>query len=201
MTVRQLIPEGLAEMVPISELGALLAGIDIHALTGVDAVEVLRARARQLSHEQAQLLATMVEVGLCDPDAGPGQVARLSESPPYAADETRAALAWTRGAADREHDFAETLVLRVPAVFTALDTGRICRSKAWVFADQFATESTGGSSAVGITAPSVARWRPCSGRRWEGFRWMRCGAATMPCCRRSSGCPRAPANTSNRSWY
>ncbi|PZS23891.1 MAG: hypothetical protein DLM61_23375 [Pseudonocardiales bacterium] len=133
--VRQLIPEGLAEMVPGPELGALLAGIDIHAVTGADAVEILRARARQLSHEQARLLATMVEVGLCDPDALAGEVARLPESPPYAADEIRAALAWTRRAADREHDFAETLVLRMPAVFTALDTGRICRSKAWVFAD------------------------------------------------------------------
>jgi hypothetical protein len=133
--VRQLIPEGLAEMVPGPELAALLAGIDIHALTGADAVEVLRARGRQLSHEQARLLATMVEVGLCDPDAGADDVARLAESPPYAADEIRAALAWTRRAADREHDFAETLVLRMPAVFTALDTGRICRSKAWVFAD------------------------------------------------------------------
>jgi hypothetical protein len=29
-------------MVPGPELGALLAGIDIHALTGADAVEVLR---------------------------------------------------------------------------------------------------------------------------------------------------------------
>lgn len=67
--VRQLIPGGLAEMVPGPVLGALLAGIDIHALTGADAVEVLQARARQLSHEQARLLATMVEVGLCDPDA------------------------------------------------------------------------------------------------------------------------------------
>jgi hypothetical protein len=66
--VRQLIPEGLAEMVPGPVLGALLAGIDIHALAGADAVEVLQARARQLSHEQARLLATMVEVGWCDPD-------------------------------------------------------------------------------------------------------------------------------------
>jgi hypothetical protein len=49
--VRQLIPEGLAEMVPGPELGALLAGIDIHAVIGADAVEVLRARARHLSHE------------------------------------------------------------------------------------------------------------------------------------------------------
>ena len=104
-------------------------------MTGVDAVEVLRARARQLSHDQARLLAVMVEVGLCDPDAGAGEVARLSASPPYAADEIRAALAWTRNAADRELSFAETLVGRMPAVFAALESGRICRSKAWVFAD------------------------------------------------------------------
>ncbi|HXT42559.1 MAG TPA: hypothetical protein VN748_00360 [Pseudonocardiaceae bacterium] len=123
MTVRQLIPEGLAELAPGPELAVLLAGIDIRALTGADVVEVLRARARQLSHEQARLLVTMVEVGLCDPYADPDDVARLSESPTYAADEIRAALAWTRRAAEREHDFAETLVLRMPAVFTALDTG------------------------------------------------------------------------------
>ncbi|HXT44138.1 MAG TPA: hypothetical protein VN748_08505 [Pseudonocardiaceae bacterium] len=135
MTVRQLIPQGLAEMAPGPELGVLLAGIDIQLLTGADAVEVLRARARQLSHEQARLLATMVEIGLCDPDADPGDIVRLPESPPYAADEIRAALAWTRRAAQREHDFAETLVLRMPPVFTALETGRICRNKAWVFAD------------------------------------------------------------------
>jgi hypothetical protein len=122
-------------MAPGPELSALLAGIDIHALTGADAVEVLRARARQLSHEQARLLATLVEVGLADPDADAGEVTRLAESPPDASDEIRAALAWTRRAADRELDFAEAVVLRMPAVFTALEIGRICRSKAWVFAD------------------------------------------------------------------
>ncbi|MGH3821334.1 MAG: DUF222 domain-containing protein, partial [Pseudonocardiaceae bacterium] len=135
MTVRQLIPPGLAEMAPGPELSVLLAGIDLHALTGDDAVEVLQARARQLSHEQARLLATMVEIGLCDPDAGAGQVARLTEPPWYAADEIRAALSWTRRTADRELLFAETLVLRMPAVFTALDSGKIDRNKAWVFAD------------------------------------------------------------------
>lgn len=135
VTVRQLIPPGLAEMGPGPDLSALLAGIDIHALTGHDAVEVLCARARQLSHEQARLLATMVEIGLCDPDAADGEVSRLAESPPYAADEIRAALSWTRRAADRELDFAEALVLRMPAVFTALDTGTIDRNKAWVFVD------------------------------------------------------------------
>ena len=44
-------------------------------------------------------------------------------------------MAWTRRAADRELGFAETLVLRMPAVFAALETGRIDRNKAWVFAD------------------------------------------------------------------
>ncbi|HKS52973.1 MAG TPA: DUF222 domain-containing protein [Pseudonocardiaceae bacterium] len=135
MAVRQVIPANLAQMAPGPQLSALLAAIDISALTGSDVVEVLRARARQLSHEQARLLATMVEVGLCDPDANNDEVARLAESPPYAADEIRAALSWTRRAADRELDFAETLVVRMPAVFTALEAGKICRSKAWVLAD------------------------------------------------------------------
>ncbi len=145
--VRQLIPQGLAEMAPGPELASLLADIDMSALTGMDAVEVLRARHRQLSHDQAQLLAAMVEVGLCDPAAPPGEVARLGESPPYAADEIRAALAWTRRAADREHYFAETLVQRMPAVFAALDAGRIDRAKAWIFTD-FCAELTAEHTEV-----------------------------------------------------
>lgn len=131
--VRQLIPEGLAQMAPGPQLGVLLGGLDISALTGADLVEVLRARARQLSHEQAQLLATMVEIGLCDPHADPDEVARLTQTAEYAADEVRAALAWTRHGAYREYHFAEALLIRLPAVFAALDTGAICRSKAWLF--------------------------------------------------------------------
>ncbi|MGH4009058.1 MAG: DUF222 domain-containing protein [Pseudonocardiaceae bacterium] len=135
MTVRQLLPAGLAEMGPGPQLSAALAGLDIHALTGSDLVEVLRARARQLSHDQAQLLAVMTEIGLCDPDAEPEDVARLAAAPEYAADEIRAALAWTRNAAYREFHFAQELRVRLPAVFTALDSGVICRSKAWLFTD------------------------------------------------------------------
>jgi hypothetical protein len=122
-------------MGPGPELSVLLAGIDIHALTGNDAVEVLQAQARQLSHEQARPLATMVEVGLCDPNAASDAVARLAEPALYAGDEIRAALAWTRRAAERELGFAETLVSRMPVVFTALKAGKIDRSKAWVFTD------------------------------------------------------------------
>ena len=75
--------------------------------------------------EHHRLLSTMVEVGLCDSAADPGEVARPPESPCYAADEIRAALAWTRSAADRELGFAETLVLRMPAVLATLEAGRM----------------------------------------------------------------------------
>ncbi|MGH3793626.1 MAG: DUF222 domain-containing protein [Pseudonocardiaceae bacterium] len=135
MAVRQVLPEGVAQLAPGPELGVLLAGVDIHAVTGSDLVEVLRARSRQLAHEQAQLLAAMAEVGLCDPAAGPGEVARLAQPPELAADEIRAALAWTRTAAYREYHFAHALLGRLPAVFAALDTGVICRSKAWLFTE------------------------------------------------------------------
>ncbi len=148
VTVRQLVPLGLAEMAPGPELAVLLADIETSALTGTDAVDVLRARHRQLSHDQAQLLAAMVQVGLCDPEARPGEVARLAEAPPYAADEIRAALAWTRRAADREHCFAETLVQQMPAVFAALDTGRIDRAKAWIFTDYCAELTAQHTEAV-----------------------------------------------------
>lgn len=96
---------------------------------------MLRARARQLSHEPAQLLAVMAEVGYCDPHADPEEVARLAQASDYAADEIRVALAWTRNAAYREYHFARTLLARLPAVFTALDGGVICRSKAWLFTE------------------------------------------------------------------
>jgi hypothetical protein len=128
-------------MAPGPQLGVLLGGLDLAALTGFDLVEVLRARARQLAHEQARLLATMAEIGLCDPGAGPDEVARLAQagagegSLVSPADEIRAALAWTRTAADREYHFALTLRDRLPAVFAALDAGMICRSKAWLFAE------------------------------------------------------------------
>jgi hypothetical protein len=135
VTVRQVLPEGVAQLAPGPELGVLLAGVDLHALTGSDLVEVMRARARKLSHEQAQLLAAMAEAGLCDPAAGAEEVARLAAPPEWAADEIRAALAWTRTAAYREYHFAQALLVRLPAVFAALNTGLICRSKAWLFTE------------------------------------------------------------------
>jgi len=89
VTVRQLIPEGLAQMALGPELAVLPGGLNIFVVTGTDLVEVLCARAWQLSHEPAQLLATMGEVGLCDPHSGTDEVARLEQAAHYAADEIR----------------------------------------------------------------------------------------------------------------
>ncbi|MGH3783416.1 MAG: hypothetical protein ACRDRO_23050 [Pseudonocardiaceae bacterium] len=44
MTVRQLIPEHLAEIAPGLELARLLAGIKLSLLSGYDCVEVLNAQ-------------------------------------------------------------------------------------------------------------------------------------------------------------
>src|SRR5262245_5272852 len=59
------IPAGLADMPPGPALAAALATIDPRRLGGLDCVEVMRAQHRQAAHEQARMMATMVEVGLC----------------------------------------------------------------------------------------------------------------------------------------
>ncbi len=44
VTVRQPIPEGLADIAPGLELAGVLAGIELSQLSGYDSVEVLKAR-------------------------------------------------------------------------------------------------------------------------------------------------------------
>ena len=44
VTVRQLIPEDLAEVPPGPELPRILAGIELSRLSGCDCVEVLKAQ-------------------------------------------------------------------------------------------------------------------------------------------------------------
>jgi hypothetical protein len=129
---------GLAELPPGPELAAALSTIDLARVPNGEIVAVLRARSRQRAHEDAQFLAVVAEVGRRDPWSELGEVARLAEPARYGADETRLALAWTRRAAESEHDFAEVLVHRLPLVFAALDTGEIDRPKARVCYDHLA---------------------------------------------------------------
>jgi hypothetical protein len=131
---RQLLPEGLAEMPPGPGLAAVLATIDLTRLSGSDCVEMLRARHRQVAHDQAGLMAAMVEVALCD--IGPDdKLPRMDAPDEFSADEIRGALSWTRAAADSQLSLAWDVIHRLPRVFAALDAGAIDVPKVRVFSE------------------------------------------------------------------
>jgi hypothetical protein len=134
LKTRQLLPEGLAEMPPGPGLIAVLDSIDLSRLGGLDCVEVMRARHRQTNHDQARLMAAMVEVALCG--IGPDdQLPRMDCPDDFSADEIRGALAWTRSAADGRLRLAWDLIHRLPPVFAALNRGVIDIPKARVFSE------------------------------------------------------------------
>ena len=134
MVVRQLIPEGLAQVAPGPELAGLLAELKLSQLSGYDCVEVLKARYRQFNHERARLMATMVEVGLCG--IGPDdELPRTAVPDEFAADEIRAALMLTRRAADAQFWLAHDLMTRLPAVHATMDAGVLDEPRARVFSE------------------------------------------------------------------
>ena len=129
------VPPGLADLPPGPELGALLAGIDVSRVPNARILDVLKAESRQLAHQQARLFAAMAEVGRCESPDSPGAVARAAEPLPEAIHEIGPALAVTTTSAFAEHDLAEQLRVRLPAVAAALRAGRIDRSKARLFVE------------------------------------------------------------------
>ncbi|MBP2366255.1 HNH endonuclease signature motif containing protein [Pseudonocardia parietis] len=134
MVVGQVIPEGLAALLPGPELATTLAGLELTRVPNDDIGDVLVAQSRQLAHEQARMFATMAEVVCRRPFAGPLEVRRADTPELYGADEVRAALAWTRRAAESETDLAFVLVYALPQVQAALSQGHIDRGKARIFA-------------------------------------------------------------------
>ncbi len=95
VSVRQLIPQDLADIPPGPQLAHVLADLELSRLSGFDCVEVLKAQCRQANHERARVLAAMAEVGVCGsvPDDDPTRMRAPDE---FAADEIRAALVLTR---------------------------------------------------------------------------------------------------------
>jgi hypothetical protein len=140
------VAERVADMPPGPELAAALAGLEPARIPNAQIVDVLRAQARQLAHEQARLLKCLLEVGRADPHDLHG-ARRLPAPGEWAGGEIAAALTLTGVAADRELDFAETLITRLPLVHAALSVGSIDRAKAWVFADHL-QDTTAAQSAV-----------------------------------------------------
>jgi hypothetical protein len=129
---------GVASMTPGPALGAVLDSLLLAAVPNGDVVDVLQGWGRLLAHVQAGYLAAMVEVGRRDPGGGDASTARLDVPGRYAADEIRAALTLTLRAAEREHEFAEAVVITLPSVHAALSAGKIDRAKAWVFVQHLA---------------------------------------------------------------
>ena len=119
-------------------LAAALARIDATRVPNNELLVLLAAQARQAAHEAARLLGVIAEIGRATPTFDDGAVDRLDRPVPHAADEVRAALAWSRRAADRECDLAEQLVHDLPQVYAAFLAGDIDRSKVRVFADHLA---------------------------------------------------------------
>jgi hypothetical protein len=123
VTVRQLIPQDLADVPPGPELARVLAGIELPRLSGFDCVEVLKARYRQLNHDRARLMAAMAEVGVCGVVAAGDELRRMAAPDEFSADEIRAALVLTRRAADAQFGLAYDVVTRLPAVHAAMEAG------------------------------------------------------------------------------
>jgi len=129
----QRVSDDLAVMPPGPDLAAALAGIDVSRVASGDLPVVLAARSRQRSHEEAEFLGVIAEMGWRDPFAGLSSVAHTEVPSRYAADELRVGLAWTRRAATATHNYADELVTELPQVFAALRAGEVDPAKARVF--------------------------------------------------------------------
>jgi hypothetical protein len=113
-------------------LAAALERVDRHQLSGNDRVEVLKARARMISHLQAQLHADVEAIG----DALREVEWLEEEMEVFDATglEISAALNMTRRAAEALTGQA-TALLRLPQVWEALDEGRIDLARARIIID------------------------------------------------------------------
>ena len=128
---------------------------------------LLAAQSRQAAHEAARLLGVIAEVGRATPTFDDSTVERLDHPVPHAADEVRAALAWSRRAADRECGLAEQLVHDVPEVYAAFLAGDIDRPKARVFADHLAGLTRAQIATVcEVLLPTAGRFTRASS--WSG---------------------------------
>ncbi len=128
---RAVLPDELEVLAPGPELARLLAGVDRRRCGGDDLVTLVQARARQLAHEQAQLLADVVEMARCHTDG----MTRSAYPDEFAEVELACALTWTRNAAGKQLWFAMDLLNRLPAVHAALLAGQLDQPKAWVFSE------------------------------------------------------------------
>ncbi len=120
--------ERICVTAPGPELAAALSRLDLSRLSSSDLFAVMAARARQVAHDQALLLADMLAAAR----SGPSWRGQLDE---FSADQLAFELSWSRIAATAHLDLAQQLIERFPDVYTELLAGRIDLPKAWAFVE------------------------------------------------------------------
>lgn len=124
-----------ASLPPGAFLAAMVECTDRSDLCGHDLVYLVQARMRLISHLQAELYRDMTELGYCPP-SGPGdQPTRIGEFDEHTAEEIRAALVWTRRAAESTVGYAWQITEQYPRVGEALSEGLIDLPRARVIVD------------------------------------------------------------------
>jgi len=130
------LPADLETLPPGLLLAVILSSVDRARLSGYDRVSLLKARARQIAHDQAELMADIQAVSeavselVNDPE--PDQQVIFDTT----ATEVSAALSLTRRASEVQVDLASSLCVRLPQVWEALSEGMIDLARARVVADQ-----------------------------------------------------------------
>jgi hypothetical protein len=125
------VPDDLALIPAGPQLAAILAGVDRSALSDEDLVRLAQARQRLAAHLQAQLLADTHAIGQRTDDLFR---ADEQERRGWGECEVAMAMTWTARAAGWQLSLAEDLLVRLPAVYAALDAGEIDVPRANVFA-------------------------------------------------------------------
>jgi hypothetical protein len=143
---QQSLPPNLDSIAPGPDLAMAMAGLDRRRLGGHDRVELLKARARQLAHDQAQLYADIHSVSEAIGELfGPGPLEEMFET---TCSEVRTALTLTRRAAEVQVDLAFQLGERLPQVGEALNAGSIDLPRARVICDQTVHLTRGSAQSV-----------------------------------------------------
>ena len=121
-------------MPPGALLGSMLEDLDIERVRGFDTVVVLSAEYRQLCRQQARVYRALLETGLRKPFSI-DTVERMPWPGEFAAEEARAALAWSRSRAERAFGFAVDMFMRLPVLGEAMLAGELDEPRARAFVD------------------------------------------------------------------
>lgn len=130
-----MLPEGIEDQAPSTELAVLVESIDDTDLNGYELVLYIQAIWRLLAHFQAKAYHAIVELAHtppCDPDDPPDRTEVPDEFIP---DELSAALRLTNKASHMHLGLAFALA-RLPAVWEALHSGRIDIARAKVICEE-----------------------------------------------------------------